>query len=1037
MISTNGKPHIDHRAELAAKRRSNRILVESIREKRLQRIAAVETRRDRLYESMTVDWVSPYLDMLDRYRRDPEFSGPSSYWQRRKGRNYPIFQSEQELALLRAPARVLCSVSSYAIGMLEGLTSYVIGSGYTYRPAKRKRERSNSEEMAIEALADACQVVIDDFIEDNEWYGGEQPSIEEEFLWRSCEDGESILVHYDVGDGKTEVRTAEPEQLTCPPGESSIGDWSFGVLTERDDIQKPLKYYLQWGDTAADGEEYEPDEITHFRRNVKRSIKRGLTDFSFDTLDALDLAGRLRTNLGDAAAQQASIVGVREHTGGTQAEITAFVEGDKDFDTRDQLTGTATPTRRFRRGGWEDMPDGMQYVNGPIAQSQPIHLQVLQSLLRSAGVRWNAPEWLPSADASGSNYAQSLTAESPFVKTVLRRQRAYKSAFTRTMWVVLTNAAKAGKIYAAGRAWTIEEIRREIDILTEAVSPETRNKLQEAQTASIEVPLGVDSRQRYAQSQGRDWDQIQQDNEQYISETGGAGAGLPLPGQGDPFGGGPSIGGPPRNALGESLFESTDEMLESREGLVKKIITDKNGVKRTVYVRSGGEEVGLKKGSGTTDKSSQNRRPTIEETLEHVNRLRSDMTPEGLKEFAQTIRGHTVAELREIKLKLGLKASGLKAEYADKIAYRAVNGMPVKITVPTKPKMGKAYNVSPDEIIADPNRFQFKLNTSGPSGTGDELKGIGKWNADLAGVISVWKDPADGKTYVVNGHHRLELSKRLKAGKIAVRYLDAGSATEARGKGALINIAEGRGTAVDAAKFMRDTGTTVDDFANEGVSLRGKVAADAATLTALSDPLFSRVARGSLDTDRAIAIASNLPDHDAQAALVEHIEKQEDRTGREYSPKVVAEAAKEAAITAKTTEKTSNLFGDEENEKSLVMPRAELKAHIRGELSKEIRDYQAVASQRRADRVSGEGNILNISANKAAADKAENAADTFNRLSGYKGELSDILNEEAVHYDAAKSQKDREAIRKRTLERVRAALPKVEQDAIQGLGGGA
>lgn len=701
MISTNGKPYIDHRAELAAKRRSNRILVESIREKRLQRIAAVETRRDRLYESMTVDWVSPYLDMLDRYRRDPEFSGPSSYWQRRKGRNYPIFQSEQELALLRAPARVLCSVSSYAIGMLEGLTSYVIGSGYTYRPSKRKRERSNSEEMAIEALADACQVVIDDFIEDNEWYGGEQPSIEEEFLWRSCEDGESILVHYDVGDGKTEVRTAEPEQLTCPPGESSIGDWSFGVLTERDDIQKPLKYYLQWGDTAADGEEYGPDEITHFRRNVKRSIKRGLTDFSFDTLDALDLAGRLRTNLGDAAAQQASIVGVRQHTGGTQAEITAFVEGDKDFDTRDQLTGTATPTRRFRRGGWEDMPDGMQYVNGPIAQSQPIHLQVLQSLLRSAGVRWNAPEWLPSADASGSNYAQSLTAESPFVKTVLRRQRAYKAAFTRTMWVVLTNAAKAGKIYAAGRTWTIEEIRREIDILTEAVSPETRNKLQEAQTAALEIPLGVESRQRYTQSQGRDWDQVSQDNEQYLAETGGGGAGLPLPG--DPFGGGPSVGGQPRNALGESLFESTDEMLEAREGLVKKIITDKNGVKRTVYVKGGGNDGSAKKGSGMTEKPSPAKRPTVDSTLAHVEGLRNEFTTQGLLDFATAIHGHTVAELKEIKAKLGIKASGSKAEMAKKIAERAIgggqSGAPAKaekkVEAAAKVNAGKAENAPP------------------------------------------------------------------------------------------------------------------------------------------------------------------------------------------------------------------------------------------------------------------------------------------------------------------------------------------------------
>ena len=543
--------------ELTSKRRSNQLLVETIRGKRLARLEIVEGRRDRLTESMAVDWVSPYLDLLDRYRHDPAFSGPATYWQRRKGRNYPIFQSEQELALLRAPARVLCSISSYAIGMLEGLTSYVIGSGYTYRAAKRKLERSSETSAAIDTLADACQAVIDEFLERSEWYGGERPGLEEELFWRSCEDGEFILCHYNI-DGLTDVRTAEPEQLTCPPGESAIGDYSFGVLTPHDDVQKPLGYYLQWGDTHVDGEEYGPDEITHFRRNVKRSIKRGLTDFSFDTLDALELAGRLRTNLGDAAAQQASIVGVRQHSAGTEAEISAFVDADKDFDERDPLTGNQVPTKRMRRGGWEDMPEGMLYVAGPIAQSQPIHLQVLQGLLRSAGVRWNAPEWLPSADASGSNYAQSLTAESPFVKTVGRRQRAYKSAFTRTMWVVLTNAANAGLIHAAGRTWTIEEIRREVDILTEPPSPETRNKLGEAQQAAIEIPLGVDSRQRYAQSQGRDWDQIQADNEQYLAETGGNGADLPLP---------PDVPeSSQRQALGESLIESKDSSGHAHKG---------------------------------------------------------------------------------------------------------------------------------------------------------------------------------------------------------------------------------------------------------------------------------------------------------------------------------------------------------------------------------------------------------------------------------------------------------------------------------------
>lgn len=531
----------DLRAQLAAKRRSNRLIVESIREKKLKRLERIQGRREDLLEAMSFDWVTPYADLLDRFRREPEFTGPSSSFWRRNGKNYPIFQSEQELALLRAPARILCSTNSYAIGLLEGLTSYVVGPGYTYRAAKVK------ESDAPDDLQVAAQRVVDEFIERSEWYGGEQPGLEEELFWRSCEDGEFLLVHYVIDNGLTEVRTAEPEQLTAPPGGGT--EWSFGIRTDPGDVQRPLGYWLYFGDSPADGEEFSPEEVTHYRKNVKRSIKRGMTDFSFDTLDALELASRLRTNLGDSAAQQAAIVGIRQHESGSKEDITAWTQSEADWTERDALTGKEMPTRRHKRGEWQDFGKGTSYIGGPIAQSQPIHLQVLQGVLRSAGQRWNAPEWLPSADSSNSNYASSLVGESPFVRRVVRAQRGYKSAFRRTMLVVLENFCRHRGLYASGRFWSWEEVRKHIDVIVEAPSPETRNKQTEAQTAQIEIPLGVDSRQRYAQSQGRDWDQIQADNEQYQLDHGSDGQQLPLPSVG--------AGGPPSPLAGltESWFD--------------------------------------------------------------------------------------------------------------------------------------------------------------------------------------------------------------------------------------------------------------------------------------------------------------------------------------------------------------------------------------------------------------------------------------------------------------------------------------------------
>ena len=104
--------------------------------------------------------------------------------------------------------------------------------------------------------------------------------------------------------------------------------------------------------------------------------------------------------------------------------------------------------------------------------------------------------------------------------------------------------------------------------------------------------------------------------------------------------------------------------------------------------------------------------------------------------------------------------------------------------------------IPPGSIARNPSRFQYKGGTD-VEGVGSLLKEQDKYNPDLAGVITVWRDPADGKTYVVNGHHRLELALRTKAPSVAVRYAKANDASEARAIGALQNIAEGRGTAVE------------------------------------------------------------------------------------------------------------------------------------------------------------------------------------------------------------------------------------------------
>lgn len=333
---------------------------------------------------------------------------------------------------------------------------------------------------------------------------------------------------------------------------------------------------------------------------------------------------------------------------------------------------------------------------------------------------------------------------------------------------------------------------------------------------------------------------------------------------------------------------------------------------------------------------------------------------------------------------------------------------------------GKVYNAGTEHLQADPARFQFKLNTD-KSGVTDELKSIKTFNPDFAGVVSVWRDPADGKTYVVNGHHRYELAQRTGHPNLAVRYIQGKTAKEARATGALINIAEGRGTAVDAAKFMRDMGVSPAEIEKYGISLKGKLAADAATLTNLSDAAFDRVARGTLDPTKALAVAKHLGDHDLQSQLFRLLDKREDE-GKDISPKTIEEMAREMAATPTATKTESSLFGDIESEESLFVPRNELKAHVRNEISRQVNDFLAVASKRRAERVGKAGNVLDTDANKEIADESARVRNVFDTLVNRKGPISEAINQGAANYAAAKTKKDRDAIRAKTFDDVQSAV---------------
>ena len=307
-----------------------------------------------------------------------------------------------------------------------------------------------------------------------------------------------------------------------------------------------------------------------------------------------------------------------------------------------------------------------------------------------------------------------------------------------------------------------------------------------------------------------------------------------------------------------------------------------------------------------------------------------------------------------------------------------------------------AYPVA--DIGIDPPRFQFKeagrLTKTGRSGS---LAGTEVFNADLANVISVWRDPEDGVVYVVNGHNRLDAAIRAGRKMINVRFMEAANAAEARIKGAMQNISEGNGTAVDAAKIMRDSAMTAEDMIAQGMPIRSEAAErlflKAAPLSKLPQELFDQVARGDMTVDIGAAIGSSGAEEQVMRDLAAAAKKQK------WSAQKTAEAAniaRFAQVEAATDPNALALPGFDQLLSSDFGRQLEVRVAIRSQLKAEINALAAAASERKAGFLEAAGNVINVQASGAARQEAMQGAAVFNARANMVGPLSDLITELAA-----------------------------------------
>ncbi|MBY0523449.1 MAG: hypothetical protein K2R98_08615, partial [Gemmataceae bacterium] len=297
-----------------------------------------------------------------------------------------------------------------------------------------------------------------------------------------------------------------------------------------EDVQTLYGFTVSYSGTVGDAEYVPAAEMEHVKIGVDRAVKRGITDFCFDTYDSLKTASRAIQNMNEAVAIQAAIAFIRQHDTALAGQVQSFQDGLADYDRPNPFTGAKENVQRIGPGTVWDVPKGMTYVPPPFAQGIPYFAQVVQLVLRNVGAKWNAPEWLMSGDASNNNYASSITAESPFVKRCKTFQAFYGGVNVGTIWrAVKWYCEKRGGIKAGDQLFDYATIRRIVAIQAVPPTIEVRNTLQQAQENQIYTTIGVKSPQTVQQELSLDPEEQQANFDEFRERTGGQGGTLDLP----------------------------------------------------------------------------------------------------------------------------------------------------------------------------------------------------------------------------------------------------------------------------------------------------------------------------------------------------------------------------------------------------------------------------------------------------------------------------------------------------------------------------
>lgn len=346
------------------------------------------------------------------------------------------------------------------------------------------------------------------------------------------------------------------------------------------------------------------------------------------------------------------------------------------------------------------------------------------------------------------------------------------------------------------------------------------------------------------------------------------------------------------------------------------------------------------------------------------------------------------------------------------------HSIPHDLPPEASPKEARSGEMVPrfplSSINIDAERFQFKLDVE-PSGGTRSLAGVQTFDPNLAGVVSVWRDPADGKVYVVNGHNRVLLARREDAETIAVMFLDAANSQEALAIGAQQNIAEGRGTALDAAKFFKEKDMNEEAVRSAGIPLTQNKAKQGLALAELNPGLFQQVINRELTVAQGAAIGEILANEpDLQNEMLNQLAEDPN-----MKPEEIRQLAIELKHAPLLEQQQDTLFGVENYVRPLQRETGKVASAIRGRMANDKTLFGAVTKN--VERLEAAGSAIDVAESRKITETSADLLRIFDAVRTVPGNpINELIRDAAIKIGEGSNASQ---VIEETYDAVRKALP--------------